>query len=319
VAFDELSRRLRQVLGDQLEPRLSGVQFKQVPVEDGYAVVIRIPKSYAGPHSYNTSSQGHGRFVMRQGTFTQEFSYEQLKSAFDKTATLSERARAFLDERKDRIIEGKSWGHTRTPTCVVQIAPVASFVGNSIDVKSVYADHWQKFLLPDDIQASSFSKEVNLDGIMIYNDNRAYAYYYSQIFRSGAIETVLYKGFWGPVNNAQMPKSISLERASSFIRNSIFNHTQQLSSLGVAGAALMRACLLNVEGYSVEDARGRATFVGHSADREHMVLPESWVENLGSTEEIESATRSILDILWQAFKYPSCSLYDRDGKWTFMR
>src|SRR5260221_2915214 len=94
-APDSAKRRLGQIADAGLEPRVVGLQFKEIMVPNGYVLVVRVPESYNGPHRYGQN----GRFVMRSGTHTTELTYDQLRNAFDRGATLAERARHFQVER----------------------------------------------------------------------------------------------------------------------------------------------------------------------------------------------------------------------------
>lgn len=51
-AKDAVMRRLGEVAYARVEPRIVGLQFHAVAVTGGYVLVLRVPQSYAGPHSY---------------------------------------------------------------------------------------------------------------------------------------------------------------------------------------------------------------------------------------------------------------------------
>lgn len=74
--------------------------------------------------------------------------------------------------------------------------------------------------------------------------------------------------------------------------------------------------MLSVRDYNLFDNSIRSSFApyGPVADREHMILPEEWIENLQETEGIEKAERSIFDTLWQSFGLPKCPYDDDNGK-----
>src|SRR6186713_1131863 len=92
--FDDAKRRLGQILEAGLEPRVPGLLFHQIPVAGGYVLLVRVPASFDGPHRFSSNNR-EKQFVMRNHTHTSELNYAQLRAAFDRTATLAERARTF--------------------------------------------------------------------------------------------------------------------------------------------------------------------------------------------------------------------------------
>lgn len=104
---DHAMRRLGQVL-DAIEPRVRGMQMQPVDMgEGGYCLILRVPASFDAPHRYYSEGGSRSdvfcRFVVRNGTRTMDLTYEQLRTAFDRTATLTDRAARFIEERMDVI------------------------------------------------------------------------------------------------------------------------------------------------------------------------------------------------------------------------
>ena len=97
---DAEMRRLNQLFAG-IEPRVQGVRFKRVDVGNGFVLVVRVPFSFDGPHRFSVNNAS--RFVMRNGTHTSDLTYDQLRSASDRSATLSERARRFRIDRLSMI------------------------------------------------------------------------------------------------------------------------------------------------------------------------------------------------------------------------
>lgn len=137
---DSARRRLGQVLDAGLEPRLQGIGFQEVEVTNGYVFVVRVPASFDGPHRYLFNN--HSKFVMRNGTHTSELTYDQLRSAFDRTAILADRARRFRDDRLQTIINRKTWKPMMDgPICAVHLIPITSMSGRkTVNIQSLYND-----------------------------------------------------------------------------------------------------------------------------------------------------------------------------------
>src|SRR5450631_2815298 len=53
-SVDACKRRLIQVLANHVEPRIANIRLKEVPIEaGGYALVVRVPRSFDGPHRFH--------------------------------------------------------------------------------------------------------------------------------------------------------------------------------------------------------------------------------------------------------------------------
>jgi hypothetical protein len=108
-SVDAVRRRLTQILDASLEPRVNGISMQPIPFADGgFVWVVRVPASFDMPHRYK-QDEHHTRFVVRNGTLTSDMTYDQIRTAFDRTATLAERARGFRAERVAAISVGGGW------------------------------------------------------------------------------------------------------------------------------------------------------------------------------------------------------------------
>ena len=304
---DAIERRLRQVLESGVEPRLIGVRFHVVPVTGGHVLVVRIPASFDGPHRYLFNQ--HSRFVMRVGTHTTELDYDQLRGAFDRTASLADRARRFHNDRIAAIIAGKTWRPMLAgPTCVAQLVPIASMGGrNSIDVKALQAN-LGSFMFADWGGASC---TLNLDGLVVHPGARTDGQLaYTQVFRSGAFEAVRHGA--GLAHGKKLIHSTSI---TTFYRDAYIKFLAAAKQFNLSGPAILTAAMLNVEGYEFAVGTVFNTLNQAYADRTHLVLPESWLDSVDNVSDIDSQVRPMLDVLWQAFGVERCMEYTSAGEW----
>jgi Putative DNA-binding domain len=103
---DKELQRLESLVREGIEPRVTGVQMKAVPVaKGGCAFVIRVPKSWMPPHRVRL--QNSNRFYARTSAGAYELSVEELRSLVLRGATVGERIRAFRAERLARIDAGR--------------------------------------------------------------------------------------------------------------------------------------------------------------------------------------------------------------------
>jgi hypothetical protein len=102
---------------------------------------------------------------------------------------------------------------------------------------------------------------------------------------------------------------------SGFIRDSIQKFITAAVQWNILGPAIVAVSLLNVGEYSFAFQGRYQVTQQRAADRMNMILPEIWVEQLGSVQGVDSIARPLLDTLWQAFDLEGCGFYDANGTW----
>ena len=309
---DAANRRLGQVLDARVEPRIQGLQFHPVEVTGGYVLVLRIPTSFDGPHRYQ-HKDSH-RFVMRNGTHTSDLTYDQLRSAFDRTATLAERARQFINERTESIFAGKTWKPMQAgPLCVAHLVPIAAMSGRTtIDIAALNSDY-TSFIFSGWGSASS---ALNLDGLVVYSPTRDDTQTaYVQVFRSGAFEAVRIGGRQA-AENAAHQRVIPSTTVTAFYREAATVFLATAKRLGYSGPAVFRCALLGIEGYELGVGGNFSLFRKAFSDRANLVLPDVWIEDAATVMNVDAIVRPMMDILWQAFNVERCLAYREDGAWN---
>lgn len=304
---DAAKRRLSQILDAGLEPRVQGIRMHHVDVKNGYVLVIRVPASYDGPHCVRVNNMR--RFVMRNGTSTSDLTFDQLRAAFDRTATLSEMARHFIDKRLQLIISrNTSKPIMEGPICVVHLVPLAGLAGRqTVDLRSLHTNGYTQFLGHD---WGGGSCTFNLDGLVVHPGrgltDKYYAY--THIFRTGAIEAASNGGEKRQVTPGGPERGVVWSLGmTKFYRNSVETFMHVAKEWGFAGPAVLCFALLHVKDYEL----GIGNRFRHPAmpDREHLILPEVWIENL-DTAELDNVVRPMMDMLWQAFGVERCHDFD---------
>lgn len=306
---DAAKRRISQVLDAGLEPRVQGLRLHHVEVAGGYVLVVRVPASFDGPHCVRTNN--NRRFVMRNGTSTTDLTFDQLRAAFDRTATLAERARRFIAGRLQLVIDHKSPKPLIAgPLWVVHLVPVAGLTGRqTVDLNTLYSKDFTQFLGDD---WGGGSRTFNLDGLVVHPGGRQDESYdaYTHIFRTGAMEGVSLGGKKSQLRPGGPERSIvwSLDM-SKFFRNSVDTFMQSAKRWGFAGPAVLSIAVLHVEGYELGIGDVFHRFSQAVSDRPHLVLPEVWIESL-DTADLDGAIRPMMDMLWQAFGVERCLDFD---------
>jgi hypothetical protein len=275
----------------------------------GFVLVVRVPESSDRPHCFWPTND-RPRFVYRNGTQTSTMNYGQLRAAFDRSATLAERAYQFRQDRIAAIIAGRAWQPMRPgPLVVVHFVPMSSMArGRSIPIEGLYDNGFERFALPD---AGVATRTFNLDGLVVHpgqiRDQPTLAY--TQIFRSGCFETVRWVGHAGMGDNI-IPSTV----LAAFVRERARTFLAEAVRLGLAGPTLIGASLLNVDGVwlGLGDRYGRERA---QADRAHLVVPETLIERIDSVAEPDTVARPLLDTFWQSFDERRCLEFDAVGRW----
>jgi hypothetical protein len=311
--IDATKLRLAQILQTGLEPRLAGVVMYPVPLASGdYVLVVRVPGSFQRPHRYRTG--GHTRWVVRVDTGTVDLTYEQIRDAFDRGATLGDRARRFRDDRLAGLVSGTSARPLRSgPRCVVHLIPLASMAGRaSVDVAPLYHNGYQDFMFPD---WGGADRTLNLDGLVVYPGVSAADIAYNQVFRHGALEAARYVGALNtpdPGDKTLMWSSV----ISGLVRTALATFLAATQRWNIAGPAVAATALLDTAGFRFAyQYRGGVTRNAVS-DRSNLILPEVWIEQLAGAVDPDAFARPLLDTLWQAFGLERCTFYDADGNWV---
>ncbi|MFN0046966.1 MAG: helix-turn-helix domain-containing protein [Sphingorhabdus sp.] len=305
---DHAIRRLGQIIESGIEPRISGIQFTSILCEDGYTLSLRVPASFDGPHRF--TSNGSSKFVIRNGTHTSELTYTQLRGAFDRTASLADRARTTWKERWESTSNGDTWKPIRNgPVCLIQFIPIASMTGRQMISMNEAHEHFSDFMFSDWGGASC---TYNLDGLVVHDgDLSSEVGAFTQVHRTGVIEA--YRTGGAIMSDRKLIPSTTI---ATFFRESVGKFLNAAKKFDLYGPAILNTAILNVAEYEFVLGERFYSRGAAMADRSNLILPEVWIEDSMSTESIDDIARPILDILWQSFGRPRCSEYDNSGLWA---
>lgn len=311
--IDATRRRLSQLVEGGLEPRLEGVIMQSVVLAGGYALIVRVPASFQRPHRYRTASST--RWVVRVDTHTVDLTYEQIRDAFDRSATLAERARHFRDGRLTGVASRTTSHPLRVgPVCVVQLVPLAAVAGKvSLNIRDLYHRGYLDFRFDD--WGAGTARMMNLEGLVVHPSTNTADLAYTQLFRTGSMETARYAGALF-LEDERYRNSLPSGVISGLIRDGLFKFFDATRRFNINGPAIVAAALLGV-GDRRFWYQPRNYFARHQpADRPNIILPEMWVEQLGAIPDPDEIVRPLLDMLWQAFDMEGCMFYDAQGNWA---
>ena len=300
INADHEMQRLQNILREGIEPRIPGVQTNAFDdFKKGPCIVVRIPRSWAGPHMVRSSN----RFYARNSNGKASMSVTEIRAGFLHSERLSDRIRQFRDERIGQILAGE------TPVAlhggalrVLHLIPVELWAsGEQIDV-STFVNHTHA------LPAPAGNRCPNLDGFLGYapaKNTGEGSSGYAQLFRHGAVEAVDRMGerqvddYW----------SIPGRDFERYIIRDLQGYIRLFNQMDIGGDLIAFLTLLDVRNHFL--AGGGDT----SALREERLLfPELLIPET-SWSDVPTVSKSLFDHVWQAFGAGQSPYYHSDGKW----
>ena len=181
--------RLDQMIRSGISPRIVGFQIHAVPsLGNGPAIVIRISRSWQGPHI--VSYQQHFRFFSRNAAGKFPMDVSDIRAAVLNVGSTEERIRMFRTDRLARIAAAETPVHLTSTTRLICVhsAPFMAFSGaGQVDLaRAVKRPELLEPLYAGGRSAPTF----NIDGLYTYSPARESSTSYFQIFRNGIVEAV---------------------------------------------------------------------------------------------------------------------------------
>ena len=298
--------RLEHLLRDCIEPRIPGIQIKNISINSSEDVlVLFIPKSWSQPHVVTIDK--HWRFYSRTSSGNYQLDVSELKSAFLLSETIAEKIRLFRTERLGKIIAGETPIQlTSNIKSVIHLSSIDSFHNYIIqDLRLL-----ENSLYNDENKYTGFKYLYNFDGLLSYKSFDSSNYNYTQLFRNGIIEAVM------TINNIRIPL---VNKSNTFPMNnyevSLFNSLTHFLSLqkqiGVQPPIFIMLSLVNVNGLSFLGESERLYGPGeeHYFDRNIIILPEIQCDSFGSN--LIKILKPVMDIIWNAGGYSEWENYEK--------
>ena len=314
-AADALKRRLTGYLDAEVEPRVS-VEMHEVQMLGGFVLIVRVPSSFTGPHWYRVHGEkvpDHHRFALRSGTRTTHMDYLQVRSAFDRTSSVLEKARQFREARLEALndpLEGSRY--PTAPVCVLHVVPLSGMSRALVDVPAFYRSG-PMFTMPG---GHSPMKETNLDGVLMNGPRNAAGVlnWCIRVFRSGAIEFV--REAVSQVPQAGVPPFIHAVRLSRELKYSCEQALTAIKWLDISGPTIFGVACLRVMDLPFRIYRNNVDYGNGLADRRNVVVPELWVEDISGVNDVIDVAKPMLDSLWQCFGEVECEMFKPGGEWA---
>lgn len=300
--------RMEQIVRSGIEPPIIGIRMRAISLkEGGNAIVSRIPKSWVGPH--RVVAKGHNRFYLRNSAGVFEPGIEELRSMFIQTASILEQAKLFRDSR---IAEISTAGGLRplvgNGRLFIHIVPTASLSGLvSLDLETLHSNN--QYFWP--MGTSGMSPRFNYHGYLCErggDDNHGYV----QVFRNGCIEST--KG--SIVRKFDGALTIPGTGIEESVFRSVPKYIEGLSVNGVPGPFIILITLEDVLGAKYKVHNSMWGDENHPLPYDVMRLPEGFLENEITVQNIHKAMKPCFDALWNAIGYSESQNFGKDGVWN---
>ncbi len=300
------ARRLQDILLNNVEPRLPGVQVQAVTVSGGNVMVVRIPQSWAGPHRVKTNQH----FYIRDNGRKRQLDVPEIRGLFLRSADQGKQVRDFRTERLGRILAGELPARLVGGSVVVLHLVPADAALNLMSVDPVLYQSERQLPL---LSAIGGQSRLNIDGALqvrnVGEDGRAHGY--SQFFRNGFFEAtkILTSG------QSDVSPSLPSYRFEDEVIELLKRFRRELMFLG-AGldlTAMLSLTRANEVRFGVD--RNRFDLDDHQGcfDRATLLIPDVQIKGELAGE---AALRPLFDLLWQAAGLERSFSYDQNGKWS---
>ena len=295
---------LDQAIRDLLDPHYRQHRIESVRLNNGnFVFVIRVPLSFGRPHRAGAK----GAIMGRSAAGKYPMKMAQVRDMILQADALAERAREFRVGRLQILNDGHGPVPLRKgPTFVAHVVPAQAFGSPATGSGPEYQDGVTNFR---PLRGSGISWLPNLEG-KVFHDPSGRAY--THVYRSGIIEVVEVFDYRPPSTPGAAPEPFEFSLVP--IANDLMTFAPRwLSGLGQMDVAPPHYLFLSMCRVSRTVCLGPGV-LRSTLERDVILLPEIELP-LPTPADLSPALRPVLDILWQAFGFEACELYDAQGVW----
>jgi hypothetical protein len=310
--FDAAKVRLDQLVESWVEPRLPNVQFGKVDHPNGAVLVLRIAKSWQGPHAVRV---GEGfRFPIRGASARKTYlDFEQLRSEFAGGEGLRERVRAFRDRRVAAILtDDTPIPIPKGPKMITHVVPVSAWLERrEIDPRLMHR-HPAFKAVPGGSPGTH--EHPNLEGFITFDQRRErdLPSDFLQSFRDGAFERVTTDLFRAVQAEGGWPEKRTF---GTWFEHELIQGVKDVIELlrhvEVSAPIVVLPTLVGVRGWVILSDNPRANFDLSRLPMDVMRLPDVVVDDFAA--DLTLVLRPIIDTFWQAGGWLGSPSYDVAG------
>lgn len=232
--------KIQNIIRDLLEPRITGILVRAVPIDGSRVVlIIRTPRSWIAPHRVKVDN----KFFARNSSGKYPMDVTELRQAFTLGEIVTERIKRFRSERVEIIERGETpFALLNGPLAIFHIVALSSFTA----LREILFERNAVDILPPNFDGGGLHTRFCLEG-------KAYATGavadgglhrgYGLLFRNGIIEAVEYIGHYNKQTNYVYASEIE-----GVLVKSIPAYLDRLGGLGIEAPYYLFVTLIDVQG-----------------------------------------------------------------------
>jgi hypothetical protein len=309
INTDAEIRRLDEIIRAGIDPRIPGIRVRSIDgFPSGPLLLIRIPKSWAGPHM--VIFKNLSRFFSRTSALKYQLDVREIRNAFTASADLRSRIAGFRTERLGKIIANEGpVVLPALPKVILHLVPLSILDSNfQVEVAQLSKD----YLKIPPLNAVPSTYRHNLDGILTYTQTQRDepTKNYLQVFRSGVIESVACNLSRQQDGKLQMPAFVVEQK----VLQAMVKYNVVVKELGVSLPIVVMLSLHGFKNYRLWFNSVWYDYDGcHPIDRDTVLLPDVLLEDFATPPD--TLLRPVFDALWQAAGFANCANYGPNGRW----
>lgn len=302
---DDALQRMTQKVRTGLDPRVSGVEMRAIPVHDNRNVLaIRVSRSWAAPHM--VTFKNYSRFFSRTSAGKYQLDVNEIRAQILAGSELADRLRNFRLARINEVVSRTIPFPLREgPSLMLHVIPLSAFdPGHRIGMPAI--GEVNSFLHP--FRRRGYSWRINFDGLATFtNVGDDEVSTYIQLFRNGVVEATD-TGLLEEWDGNRVIPSEAMERD---LLEVVEQFRLLMAHLDIGLPFAWMFTLLGVRGYTMAVGMGRTT--SREVDRDILSVPEFIQEDTSSPGEI---VKRLIDPVWQACGREHSPNFDDEGEWS---
>lgn len=305
---DQEILRLDQIIRDGIEPNISSssTNIQEIQLDNSkYVLIIRINKSWMGPH--RVSFKAWDRFYTRSTNGKYRFDVQELRSAFILSETIGEKIKQFKEKRISDIYSNNlPIPFYASPKIALHLIPMSAFnPRHNYDMKQLSLYDIQP------IDSTRFNKRYNIDGLLTYSSfpgkNRSFSYV--QLYRNGIIEAVNSYLLWSESDE----KIIPITAVERVLIEAVQRYFEVYRKFNIETPVFLFLTLIEVKDYVFPKDRKLSIYEVFPIDRDIVQIPEIIIEDYNFNPP--QILKPIFDSIWNACGFERSFNYTVDGVW----
>jgi hypothetical protein len=298
---DKFIQQLDNIIQAGLEPRIN---YNIVPVkmsEDRFVIVIRIMRSWNGPH--RVVFKKHDKFYSRTSSGKYPLDTFDLRAAFTYAQQIEDKINRFRTERIFSISANETpISIGEGAKIILHLIPLDAMSGHNDYNVRIEETGSGLFTLWDSFK----NHRINFDGLLTYSETRK-GKSYVQFYRNGILESVDTSILAHHHDDFLIP-GLGFENK---IIDALKNHLVFYSEQNITLPILLFISLVGIEGYTVWNSKTSPFTTNNRIDKENLLLPGVLIENY--SRKAENILKPCFDLIWNASGYSGSMYYDESG------